>query len=134
MDDYNRYVTAINKIFDYLEKMKAGWNNSDNKNYIESIEDFKGIVTSKAEEYRKPPTVKIEPKEEEETLEEEEEEKETPRRAAPPPPPPPGPTGNAVRSVQGLVDAPDAIKMIDRQVTQFNQVSVPSNMGGLSEW
>ena len=58
MDDYNKYVTDINKIFDYIEKMKAGWNNTDNKNYIETIEDFKGVVTSKAELIKQPPKVK----------------------------------------------------------------------------
>ena len=60
MDDYNRYVTAVNKIFDYLEKMKAGWNNTDNKNYIDTIDEFKGVVTSRADDFRKPPTVKLE--------------------------------------------------------------------------
>lgn len=60
MDDYNRYVTAVNKIFDYLEKMKAGWNNTDNKNYIDTIDEFKGVVTSRANEFKKPPTVKLE--------------------------------------------------------------------------
>ena len=60
MDDYNRYVTAVNKIFDYLEKMKAGWNNNDNKNYIDNIDEFKTVVTSKAEEFKKPPTVTLE--------------------------------------------------------------------------
>ena len=60
MDDYNRYVTAVNKIFDYLEKMKAGWNNIDNKNYIDSIDEFKGVVTSKANEFKKAPTVVLE--------------------------------------------------------------------------
>ena len=35
MSDYNDYITAVNKIFDYLAKMKAGWNNQDNMNYIE---------------------------------------------------------------------------------------------------
>ena len=60
MDDYNRYVTAVNKIFDYLEKMKAGWNNMDNKNYIDNIDDFKNIVISQADEFKKPPTVTLE--------------------------------------------------------------------------
>lgn len=59
MDDYNRYVTAVNKIFDYLEKLKVGWNNIDNKNYIESIDEFKSVVTSKAELIKQPPTVKV---------------------------------------------------------------------------
>ena len=36
--DYNAYVTSVNKIFDYLNKMKAGWTSLDNKNYIEIIE------------------------------------------------------------------------------------------------
>ena len=34
MSEYKQYVTAINKIFDYLAKMKAGWNSQDNLNYI----------------------------------------------------------------------------------------------------
>ncbi len=49
MKDYNQFVTAINKIFDYLEKMKAGWNNLDNLNYIESIEEYKQDVIRTAE-------------------------------------------------------------------------------------
>ena len=60
MDDYTRYVTAVNKIFDYTEKLKAGWNNLDNKNYIEKIEDYKSVVTSKAELIKRPPTVDVE--------------------------------------------------------------------------
>ena len=60
MDDYNRYVTAVNKIFDYLEKMKTGWNNVDNKNYIDNIDDFRGVVTAKAEEFKKAPTITLE--------------------------------------------------------------------------
>lgn len=48
MSDYNQYVTSINKIFDYLAKMKAGWNNQDNLNYIESIEEYKSIVANSA--------------------------------------------------------------------------------------
>ena len=81
MDDYNRYVTAVNKIFDYLEKMRAGWNNIDNKNYIDSIDEFKGVVTSRANEFKNPPTVKLEKtsaeleEEQEKALEEEREAK-----------------------------------------------------------
>ena len=44
MSEYNEYVTAVNKIFDYLSKRKAGWSSMDNKNYIESIEEYKQIV------------------------------------------------------------------------------------------
>jgi hypothetical protein len=56
MDDYNSYVTAVNKIFDYIEKMKAAWDSLDNKNYISSIEEYKNAVISKAEAMKKPPT------------------------------------------------------------------------------
>ena len=49
MTDYNQYVTAINKIYDYLAKMKDGWNSLDNKNYIESIEEYQQLVTKCAE-------------------------------------------------------------------------------------
>jgi len=60
MDDYNQYVTSVNKIFDYLEKLKAGWNSTDNKNYIDTISSFKNVVISKADEIKKPPTIKLE--------------------------------------------------------------------------
>ena len=40
MNEYNQYVTTVNKIFDYLEKMKAGWDSLDNLNYIESVEEY----------------------------------------------------------------------------------------------
>lgn len=46
MSEYNQYVTAVNKIFDYLAKMKAGWNGLDNLNYIESIEEYKQVVAN----------------------------------------------------------------------------------------
>ena len=55
MSDYNQYVTSINKIFDYLAKMKAGWNNLDNQNYIESIEEYKQTVINNAEVLKKQP-------------------------------------------------------------------------------
>lgn len=44
MSEYNQYITAINKIFDYLAKMKVGWSGQDNLNYIASIEEYKQIV------------------------------------------------------------------------------------------
>ena len=53
MSEYNEYVTAINKIFDYLAKMKAGWSSMDNKNYIESIEEYKQVVIQNAEKFKK---------------------------------------------------------------------------------
>ena len=64
MSEYNQYVTAVNKIFDYLVKMKAGWNSLDNQNYIESIEVYRQIVAKSAENFKNNP-----PKEKTETLE-----------------------------------------------------------------
>lgn len=69
MNDYNEYITAVNKIFDYLAKMRTGWDSLDNINYIEKIEDYKTIVISNVETFKKPPTM---PK-----VQENQEEKET---------------------------------------------------------
>ena len=52
MEEYNQYVTAINTIFDFLEKMKTGWNNIDNKNYIETIEEYKSVVIENAPKFK----------------------------------------------------------------------------------
>ena len=52
MSDYNAYVTSVNKIFDYLSKMKAGWSSLDNKNYIESIEEYKQVVVQNANSFK----------------------------------------------------------------------------------
>ena len=52
MSDYNAYVTSINKIFDYLSKMKVGWSSLDNKNQIESIEEYKQVVIENAEKFK----------------------------------------------------------------------------------
>ena len=58
MSDYNTYVTAINKIFDYLSKMEAGWSSQDNKSYIESIEEYKQTVVKSAEKIKNAPPIK----------------------------------------------------------------------------
>lgn len=52
MSDYNAYVTSVNKIFDYLSKMKAGWSSLDNKNYIESIEEYKQVIIQNANNFK----------------------------------------------------------------------------------
>ena len=52
MTDYNKYVTAINKIFDYLTKMKTGWNSVDNITYIEKIEEYKQLVATESTEIK----------------------------------------------------------------------------------
>lgn len=54
MSEYNQYVTAINKIFYNIEKMKTAWNYLDNLNYIDSVEEYKQAVASCAEEFKKP--------------------------------------------------------------------------------
>lgn len=67
MSEYNQYVTAINKIFDHLAKMKAGWNSQDNISYIENIEEYKSIVANsvslfkekKTSEKPKPETLEV---------------------------------------------------------------------------
>ena len=60
MSEYKQYVTAINKIFDYLAKMKAGWNSLDNLNYIESIEEYKTIVANSANLFKEESPKKLE--------------------------------------------------------------------------
>lgn len=57
MSEYNRYITAINKIFDYLSKMKVGWTGVDNINYIENIEEYKNIVVNSLNLFTENPEV-----------------------------------------------------------------------------
>ena len=38
MSDYNQYITAVNKIFDYLEKMKT-----DNEDFKQKYKKYKGL-------------------------------------------------------------------------------------------
>ena len=45
MSEYNQYVTAVNKIFDYLAKMKAGWSHLDNMNYYIMLRRFNYATT-----------------------------------------------------------------------------------------
>ena len=54
MKEYNEYITAINKIFDYISKMKVGWSDKDNLNYIESIEEYKTIVVNSLNAFKEP--------------------------------------------------------------------------------
>ena len=54
MPDYNQFVTAVNKIYDYISKMKVGWNSQDNLNYIESIEEYKSAVIGHADVFKTP--------------------------------------------------------------------------------
>ena len=49
MNNYNNYVDAINKIFEYLEIMKKEFTDQDNLNYIASIEEYKEAIISNAD-------------------------------------------------------------------------------------
>lgn len=49
MNNYNNYVDAINKIFEYLEIMKKEYDDQDNLNYISSIEEYKDAIISNAD-------------------------------------------------------------------------------------
>ena len=53
MEDYKKYVQAVNKIYEYLNIMKAKWDDQDNHNYIESIEEYKPIVIKYADDFKK---------------------------------------------------------------------------------
>lgn len=62
MNNYNSYVDAINKIFEYLEIMKKEFDDPDNINYIASIEEYKDAIISNAELLKgsKPKQMKVE--------------------------------------------------------------------------
>ena len=62
MNNYNSYVDAINKIFEYLEIMKKEFDDQDNLNYIASIEEYKDAIISNAELLKesKPKKMKVE--------------------------------------------------------------------------
>ncbi|MBQ6324244.1 MAG: hypothetical protein IJI22_05390 [Bacilli bacterium] len=61
MSEYNEYVTAINKIFDYLAKLQAGWSSQDNLNYIESINEYRQAVANYAATFKNPATPEAKP-------------------------------------------------------------------------
>lgn len=52
MDEYNKYVAAINKIFENIAQTKTNWPDQDNLNYIESIEEYRNIVRDSAEKFK----------------------------------------------------------------------------------
>lgn len=71
MSEYNDYVTSVNKIFDYLNKMRAGWDSQDNISHIENIEEYKRVVVANVETFKHPaPMPKSEEPAEAETTEE----------------------------------------------------------------
>ena len=63
MTDYNKYVEAVNKIFELVAKMKAYYPDQDNLSLIEAIEENKQIVINSAKlfngEQTKTPTAPV---------------------------------------------------------------------------
>ena len=51
MSDYNKYVIAVNKIFEIVSKMKSNWKDQDNISYLESIEEYKQVVIDNAKTF-----------------------------------------------------------------------------------
>ncbi len=53
MSEYNRYVLAVNKIFELINQMKEKLPDQDNINYIENIEEYKKGITNNAKLFNK---------------------------------------------------------------------------------
>lgn len=51
MSEYDKYVKAVNKIFEVIAKMKENWKGQDNLNYIASVEDYKQIVIDSSKNF-----------------------------------------------------------------------------------
>ena len=54
MSDYNKYVTAVNKIYEVAGKLKVSYPDNDNINLIESIEEAKAAVVAGAKLFGEP--------------------------------------------------------------------------------
>ena len=42
MTDYKKYVIAVNKIFEIVDKMKLSWTDQDNLNYLKKNRRLQG--------------------------------------------------------------------------------------------
>ena len=51
MSDYNKYVLAVNKIFEVISKIKNNYSDKDSNNYIASIEEYKQAVVNTASKF-----------------------------------------------------------------------------------
>ncbi|MBQ8132118.1 MAG: hypothetical protein IJ193_06480 [Bacilli bacterium] len=51
MTDYNKYVLAVNKIFEVIGKIKTNWTDKDNLTYIASLEEYKQAVVNGAKQF-----------------------------------------------------------------------------------
>lgn len=48
MSEYEQYVTAVNKIYEHIAKLKSTWSDQDSQNLIENIEQYKQAVVNSA--------------------------------------------------------------------------------------
>lgn len=53
MTEYDQYVTAVNKIFEIISKLKATIQDQDNQALIENIEQYKQIIVNSANLFSK---------------------------------------------------------------------------------
>lgn len=51
MSDYNKFVLAVNKIFEITAKIKANWKDQDSINIADSIEESKTTVVEAAKRF-----------------------------------------------------------------------------------
>ncbi len=51
MSDYNKYVLAINKIFEVLNNCKQKWKDNDNLTKIADLEEYRNIVINAANSF-----------------------------------------------------------------------------------
>ncbi len=51
MSEYNKYVLAVNKIFEVLGKVKQNYTDKDNLNYISNIESYKQVLVATATKF-----------------------------------------------------------------------------------
>lgn len=48
MSDYNKYVLAVNKIFEVIGRIKPNYTDKDNLGYIANVEEYKQVVINSA--------------------------------------------------------------------------------------
>ncbi len=61
MSDYNKYVTAVNKIFETAGKLKVNYPDNDNIGLVESIEETKSAVVAGAKLFGQPESQPTQP-------------------------------------------------------------------------
>lgn len=53
MDNQQKYVNLINKIFECTEVLKKGYNNMDNINHITEIEEYNKSIVEALNQFKK---------------------------------------------------------------------------------